>query len=124
VKKSKDSGLRKAELIVKAACDKKADRPLIMDMRKFSTICDYFLVMSGTSKKRVQAISDNIEAVLAENDHRLWHLEGYSQADWIVADYADVVAHIFYEPVREFYGLERLWGDAAVIRFKPTDRRS
>ena len=87
-------------------------------MRKFPTICDYFVIASGTSTPQLDAISDNIGVKLREKGARLFHKEGNAGARWILLDYGDVVAHVFYEETRRFYDLERLWGDAPQRRFK------
>jgi len=81
-------------------------------MKKMSSVCNYFVIASGTSTTHVRAISDNIIKKLAERGQKAWHVEGEREASWILLDYGDVVAHIFLEDKREFYSLERLWADA------------
>ena len=85
---------------------------VILDMKKMSNFTDFFVIASGTSQRQVQAISDGIEEELSKKKISLWHLEGYQEAQWIVMDYGDVVAHLFLEETRDFYRLERLWGGA------------
>jgi len=124
VKRYKDTAKSKAELIAKAAFDKKADDVVIMDLRKISTICDYFVIAGASSTRRVKAIADNIRESLDLKEHRLWHIEGYNEAQWVVMDYSDAVAHIFYSPLRRFYDLERLWGDASLRHFIPAKQHT
>jgi ribosome-associated protein len=104
--------------MAKAASDKKALDIAILDMRKIPSVCDYFLIASGTSTTQVRAISDNIIEKLKINGERIWHAEGEREALWILLDCGDVVAHIFQEDTRRFYELERLWGDVPIKKFK------
>ena len=97
--------------MARAASDKKALDVSILDMRKIPSVCDYFLVASGTSTTHVRAISDNIIDVLKEKGERVWHTEGEREALWILLDFGDVVAHIFQEDTRRFYELEKLWNN-------------
>lgn len=107
----------------KAASDKKALDIVMLDMRKIPSVCDYFVIASGTSTTQVKAISDNIIKKLAEVGERVWHSEGEREALWVLLDYGDVVAHIFYEDTRRFYELERLWGDVPTQRFREVIKR-
>ena len=112
--------------MAKAASDKKALDIVTVDMRKVPGICDFFLIASGTSTTHVKAISDHIIRKFKEKKQRLYHAEGAGEALWILLDYGDVVAHIFYDETRRFYDLERLWREAPQKRFneaKPAKRR-
>lgn len=88
-----------------------------MDMRSVSTLCDYFIIASGTSLRQVNALA---EAILQDLDkHRIRALSKVTANDesgWMVLDFSSVIAHIFYKPIREFYSLERLWSDAKRVR--------
>ena len=75
-------------------------------------MCDFFVVMSAPSSVRVKAIVDAIEESLEKEGFRARHKEGHQEALWVLLDYGDVVAHVFYHETRKFYNLERLWGDA------------
>lgn len=81
-------------------------------MKGVSNITDFFVIASGTSGRQVQAIADGIREGLLRRRLRLWHEEGYREAQWVVLDYGDVIAHIFLQEKREFYNLERLWAIA------------
>jgi len=98
---------------VRAALDRKAVNLTVLDVRKICSFADYFIICSGTSTRHTRAISDAIEEHL-KKDLGLTpaHLEGYTQSEWILMDYFDFVIHIFLEPAREFYDLERLWKSA------------
>ena len=111
-------------LIAEASSDKKALDVVTIDMRKMSSVCDYFVIASGTSTTQVRAIADNIARQLKEKGERIWHVEGSREALWILLDCGDVVCHIFLEQTRRFYDLERLWSDAPQARFKETGRKT
>ncbi|HPM43493.1 MAG TPA: ribosome silencing factor [Candidatus Omnitrophota bacterium] len=101
-----------------AALDKKALDIVLIDMRKMSSVCDYFVIASGTSTTHVGAIADSIEKTMSQEGQRLWHIEGKREASWVLLDLSDVVAHIFLEDTRKFYALEKLWKDAPQMRFR------
>ena len=87
-------------------------------MRKVSNFTDYFVIASGGSDRQVRAISQGIEEALEKKGLSVRHKEGYKEAAWLLLDCRDVVAHIFYHQMREFYLLERLWSDAPRVRVK------
>ena len=95
-----------------AALDKKAQGVIILDLRQFTFITDYFVIGSGHSDVHVRAIADGIVESLGKKQVKVWHREGDEEGTWILLDYGDIVVHIFYEPARQFYSLERLWADA------------
>ena len=109
---------KKAQVIARAASDKKAIDIVTIDMRKIPSISDYFVISSGTSTTQVRAIADHIEKSVKEAGGRVWHSEGAREALWVILDCGDVLAHIFYEDTRKFYELERLWGDAPQSSFR------
>ena len=86
----------------------------ILDLRKITTLTDYFVVCSGDSDTQVKAIADEVDKELRDEGIRPWHTEGYQALNWILIDFVDVVVHIFKKETREFYNLEKLWGDAPV----------
>lgn len=94
------------------ALDKKAYDIKILDLRNVSTVCDYFVICSADADVQVRAVADHIVEELADEGSKYWHREGYESLRWVLLDYVDVVVHIFVRDVREFYGLEDLWGDA------------
>lgn len=86
-------------------------------MRSVCSFCDYFVILSGASLRQLNAIAQTIEEDLAKDRIKpLSKVTANDESGWIVLDFAAVVAHIFYEPMREFYSLERLWSDAKRIR--------
>jgi len=86
-----------------------------LDLRKTSNVTDFFIILSGNSTRQVKAIADYITEQLKQLGQRAWHIEGYQYALWVLLDCGNVVVHAFTPRVREFYDLERLWGDAPVV---------
>ncbi|MBI4430922.1 MAG: ribosome silencing factor [Candidatus Omnitrophica bacterium] len=107
---------RIAHLVKKACEDKKAEDVVILDVRKLANFTRYFVIATGTSDRHVQGVSRHIVDELREKDVRAWHVEGERDGQWILLDYGDVIVHIFHYQMRHFYGLERLWGDAASVK--------
>jgi len=101
--------------IAQSAWGKKAENIQILDIRKISDISDYFVICSANSDRGVKTIADNIERYLKDSKEPIIGLEGYSKGKWVLIDSVDVVANIFYEPVREFYDIEGLWIEAPRI---------
>jgi ribosome-associated protein len=94
------------------ASDRKAVDMLVMDLRGISNATDYFLIMSGTSDMHVRSIAEHMIEELKKDGHRPSHVEGLRTGRWVLVDYIDFVIHVFHPSAREFYQLERLWGDA------------
>jgi ribosome-associated protein len=101
-----------ALLCVRFALEKKAYDLVLMDVARLTSLADYFLICTGRSDTQVQAIAQSIEDNLARQGVRPLSIEGYTRAQWVVIDYGSVVIHVFCEPVRDFYDLERLWARA------------
>jgi len=95
-----------------AALDKKAFDLIAFDLRGISDMADYFLICTGTTDTHVRAIADAIEEALLREGVKMGHKEGYLESTWILLDYGDIVVHIFTNDKRQYYDLERLWGDA------------
>jgi ribosome-associated protein len=113
---------KKIALRIASVCkEKKAQKVILLDMRKVCGFCDYFVIASGTSLRQVNAIAQAIEEDLhKERIKSLSKVTPNDESGWIVLDYSSVVAHIFYKPMREFYSLERLWSDAKRVRITKT----
>lgn len=102
----------KAILLSRFALEKKAYDLVLMEVRQVTSIADYFIICSGRSDRQVQSIAQGIEEKLAEMDVLAMSIEGFTRGHWVLMDFSDVIVHIFYQPLREFYDLEGLWGDA------------
>jgi ribosome-associated protein len=104
--------LKKMLAAVEAALEKKANDLIVVEVEHLSSIADYFLIATGRSDVQVQAIARGVEERMDREDARPISVEGFNRARWVVLDYDDVVVHVFSEPTREFYRLERTWTDA------------
>jgi ribosome-associated protein len=100
---------------IAAALDKKANDVIVLDLTKASAFTDFFVVCTGTNVRQVQAIADGIKDALEAVGAKPALVEGYDRAEWILIDYFDFIFHVFLPATREFYSLERLWGDAEKI---------
>ena len=98
-----------------AAQAKKAHDPVALDLRAVAGVADYFLICSGDSEVQVKAIAEAVEEKLHEHGHAPWHVEGLSGRRWVLLDYVEIVVHVFHAKTREYYLLERLWGDARKV---------
>jgi ribosome-associated protein len=102
-------GWERALECTRAALDHKAYDLVVLEMGGVSSIADYFVICSGRSDTQVQAIAEAIEETLRRRGERPLSVEGLPHGQWVLMDCGDVVVHIFYVPVRDFYDLERLW---------------
>ncbi len=100
------------------ALERKAGDVLAMDLRGISTATDWFLLATGNSDIQVRAIADHVLERMRAEGHRPNHVEGLQGGRWVLLDFVDYVVHIFHPAAREFYQLERLWGDAPVQFFE------
>lgn len=103
------------------AYEKKARDIIGLDLEGKSPVTDYFLICSGSNKPQIKAICDNIDDKMAELGLNPLRIEGYQEAQWILMDYGVLVIHIFDDENREYFNLERLWGDAPAVRFSTAD---
>ncbi len=108
----------KSLLCLKAAIEKKALNPVLLELKEITSFTDYFLLLSGKSDRQVQAIAQAIEETLKKRGIRPLGQEGTIGGKWVLMDYEDVVVHIFLEPIRKFYDLEGLWLDAPRIELQ------
>jgi ribosome-associated protein len=108
------------DAIVKGMQEKKAADILVMDLRKVkNAVADFFVICSGGSDKQLDAIAQSVdEEVYKTVKENPWHVEGKSNKEWMLLDYFDVVAHIFRKDRREFFALEKLWGDAEMTEIQ------
>ncbi len=104
-----------AQLAAWSADDKKGKDVKILDIRSLTTVTDHFVVCSGTNVTHVRAIADYVEEQVSSHGLPLHHSEGYPNGRWILLDFVDIVVHVMHEEEREFYNLERLWGDAQEV---------
>lgn len=102
---------------VKAVEEKKGQDVVLLDLQGISMVTDYFLIVTANSTTQVKAISDNVSEKLPDAGLPVLRVEGLQEAKWVLVDCGDLVVHVMTPDQREFYNLERLWGDAKVITF-------
>jgi ribosome-associated protein len=107
---------QKLAKVCQAIEGKKGEDILVLDISEISSFTDFFVLCHGHNEKQVQAISDAVREVLTKEEQtRPVHVEGYRNAAWVLLDYLDFVVHIFSEPTRHFYKLEKLWSDGTEV---------
>lgn len=109
---------QKAILAAKEADQLKARDIVILDVRAFPALAEYFVICTGETKRHLRGIANRLEDAAGENGFAVHHAEGYALARWILMDLNNVVVHIFDADTREYYELERLWGDAPLVRYE------
>ena len=106
----------KTLLLTRAALEKKACDLVVLEVRDLTTMADYFIICSGRSDRQVQSIAQGLLEESAEEGFKPFALEGAQRGHWVLMDFSDVIVHVFYQPAREFYDLDGLWGDAPKAR--------
>ena len=106
---------------VELLLDRKATDVTLLDLRKLSSATDFFLIATGRSDTHVSAIADHVVDELKNAGVRPAGVEGMRGGRWVLVDYVDFVVHVFHPAAREFYQLERLWGDAPTHVFEPQE---
>ena len=106
--------------VLKGIEDVKGENISIIDLREIeNTVCEYFILCDGTSNTQVSAIAASVQKNVSKSlKDKPWHVEGDSNAEWILIDYVNVVVHVFQRHVREFYKLEELWGDGKITNIE------
>ena len=112
----------KAYLCARTLLDRKAVDLVILEVKDLSSFTDYFLICSGHSDRQVQALASHVEEKLGREGIHPLGVEGKREGRWALLDYGEVIIHVFYEPVREFYDLERLWSEAPRIELPPVGK--
>lgn len=102
-------------VVAAALIDRKALDPIVLDLRGLTAAADYFVIVSGTSDAHVRGMAEHLLTTLEPRGLVPHHVEGLTQGRWVLLDYVDFVVHVFHPDLRQFYQLERLWGDAPVL---------
>jgi ribosome-associated protein len=105
-----------AQRISELMLEKNALDIIIIDVRKITTLTDFFVVCTSNSQPQTRAITDHINQKMKEEGVKSWHIEGYEHLDWVLVDYINIVVHIFSKEAREYYELERLWADGNITK--------
>jgi ribosome-associated protein len=122
---SQTSSKEQALHALEAALEKKALEPVLLDVSGQASYTDYILLVSGTSDRHVQTISDAVVEAFAKLRRRPIGVEGQREGQWALIDFGDVVVHVFYHPMRDFYDLEGLWCDAPRVALEvPAEARA
>ena len=111
---------QRAIVAAQTAHDNRGQDILLLDLRELTPVFDYFVIATGTSRRQMHAMAEEIDRVLTEQfgDKRLSQ-EGYAVGNWILLDYGDIVVHLFDASAREYYALDQLWGGAGKIDWQP-----
>ena len=114
--KKKSSPDELIALIIKGMEDIKGENISLLDLRKIeNTVFDYFIICNGNSNTQVNAIISSIQKIVSKGiKEKPYHIEGAENAEWVLMDYVNVVAHVFQKKTREYYDIENLWGDAKI----------
>lgn len=114
MQKRKASADELIALILQGIEEVKGQQIDLLDLRDIeNTVCDYFIICSGTSNTHVNAIVGAVQKTVSKAIHdKPWHVEGAENAEWVLMDYVNVVVHVFQKQTREYYDIEGLWGDA------------
>ena len=115
--------LDKALLCTKIIRERKAINPTLFEVTSLTSIADYFIIASGNSSRQVQAITRHLTRRMREEGFRAYGVEGENEGQWVLMDYGDVIIHIFYQQVREFYDLEGLWVEAPRVEVDENDEQ-
>lgn len=103
---------------VKAGLAKKGEAVLVLDMREVSSFTDYFIIMNGNSTRQNVALYESVEHELRKVSIRPLSVEGKEHGEWILMDYGSFIVHVFSKQARDYYALEKLWGDAPKLDYK------
>jgi ribosome-associated protein len=117
------SSLAQVQRAAALCLDLKANNLVVLELEMFSNATDYFLIASGSSDTHVRAIAEHVVDELKKEGVRAHHVEGLAQARWVLLDYVDFVVHVFHPTFRDFYPLERLWGDARLVAIDAEEAR-
>jgi ribosome-associated protein len=117
-----DSARERALAAARVACETRGTDVCVLDLRKVTPVFDYFVIATGSSRRQMHAMADEIEAVL-KKDHkdRKRGGEGYEEGRWIVLDYGDVMVHLFDAEARKYWDIEHLWSDAERVPVPSTE---
>jgi ribosome-associated protein len=113
--------LDRACLCARVAAENKARNILVLDMRGMTPLYDFFVLVTGGSRRQIHTVTEEIDAALRERGDLRLSVEGYEASTWVVQDYGDVMVHVFTPQTREYYALEELWADAPRIDWENHD---
>lgn len=110
--------LHRALICAQVAEDHKGRDIVILDMRAITELYDFFVLITGASRRQIHTIADEVDSALRNAGDQRRSVQGYDSSKWVVQDYGDIVVHVFDEETREYYALEELWADAVRLDWK------
>jgi ribosome-associated protein len=111
--KTKKISEKLLQVVTEEICNTKGQNVMVLDLRPLVSFTDYFVLVTGTSDRHVQALADKIHLRLKKDHHMLpLTFEGFDTGQWVLLDYGDFVIHVFQQEARDYYALEEFWGDA------------
>ncbi len=121
-----DRRQRSRELAIecaRVADEHRGEQILVLDMTQLTPIVDYFVIITGSTRRRIHTIVEEIDRAMEEAGEQRLGLEGYDSSRWVLLDYGDIVVHVFDPETREYYDLENLWADAPRVPWEPAEKR-
>ena len=112
------SAFERALLCARVADENKAKDVVVLDLRKLTPLYDYFVIVTGASRRQLHTLADETEAALKAVGDKRMSLQGYQGSRWIVQDFGDIMIHVFDQETREYYALDDLWADAPKVDWK------
>lgn len=112
------SALERALLCARVADENKAKDVVVLDLRGLTPLYDYFVIVTGASRRQLHTLADETEAALKAVGDKRMSLQGYQGSRWIVQDFGDIMIHVFDQETREYYALDDLWADAPKVEWK------
>ena len=109
------SSVERAALFARTARDHKARDIVVLDMRGIHPLYDYFILCTGTSRRQIHTLAEEVDDAMKSVGDRRDGIEGYQASKWVVQDYGDLLVHVFDAETRAYYSLEELWADAPRI---------
>ena len=109
--------MERARICASVAADNRGRDVLVLDLRKLTSLVDYFVIATGTSRRQIHSMADEIDRAMNQMGDEKLGIEGYGESHWVLLDYGDIVVHLFDEATRKYYDLENLWGDAPRIEW-------
>lgn len=111
-------------MAAEVCADKKAKDIVVLDVRKITSISDYFVICSTSNERQARAIAEELRIQMRDLGKREFGVEGLQDGRWVLQDFADIVLHMFHESQREFYDIEGLWADAKKVVWKKPSKKS
>ena len=119
---TRDASRQLAIEAARLASDRNGEDIVVLDLRKLSPITDYFVIATGTSSRQLRSLCDEIVKTAATDlGQKVFRIAGKETGDWIVMDFVDVVVHLFNRPLRRYYDLELIWGEAKRLKWQRSD---